>query len=124
MPNARMLALGALLAVGGACVDVRLRLIGGARRSRPTGCAVDLFPGEKFPRYEAFFDVAYAEVRCRKRDRCIDELRKQACAVGARAVYWSWEETRDGYTEIDAHFAVPTTRPSGLELGSPGGRLR
>jgi len=108
-PRRRLLAFAAILAATGACVDLRMRVIE-ARPSRPPGCAVDLFPGEKYPlQYGAFADVAYAEVRCRKRDRCIDELRRQACAVGAQGVYWSWEETRNGQTDIDAHFAVRVT---------------
>ena len=102
------MALAAILTTTGACADViRLRVIGEARPSRPAGCAVDLFPGEKFPPYGAFADIAYVEVSCRSRERCIDELRRQACKVGARGVYWSWEEARDGHTEIDAYFAAP-----------------
>jgi hypothetical protein len=119
------MALAATLTTMGACADtVRLRLLDEVRPARPAGCAVDLFPGEKFPvGYGPYADLAYAEVTCRARERCIDELRRQACAVGARGVYWSWEETRDGRTEIDAHLAVPGP-PAGTPADFIEQRLR
>jgi hypothetical protein len=122
--RARVLAQAALLAAAlTGCTQIRVRIME-ARPARSPGCAVAVLPGETGPRYDAFSDVAYAEVRCRKRERCVDELRKQACVVGATAVYWSWEETRDGQTEIDAHFAVPVARSSDLEIWPAGGCVR
>jgi len=104
-------ALALLLTMTGGCTEViRFRVMDDSYPWRPAGCALDVLPGEKGPRYTWFEDVAYAEVRCRARERCIAELRRLACAVGARSVYWGWEETRDGRTEIDASFAVPVRR--------------
>ena len=108
-------AMALLLTTTGACTEViRFRVIDDEYPSRPAGCALDMWPGEKGPGYGMFTDVAYAEVRCRARARCIDELRRLACAAGARGVYWGSEETRDGRTEIDASFAVPV-RPDPLD---------
>jgi hypothetical protein len=100
----RPIALGVLvLAV--ACVDIELQRIGPDRLSRPPGCAVELLPDAK-PGFE-FEDVATGTVSCaRKRDRCLDELRKQACVVGADAVYGFSERTESMYTHITARFAA------------------
>ena len=121
----RAAAVAAALLLAGACVDIELRRIGPDRPSRPPGCAVDLFPGEKGPlNYGAHTEVAVANVSCRNRERCIEEIKKQACAVGARGVYWPVESTEGGYTQIDARFVVPAARPSDRELWGPGGDLR
>jgi hypothetical protein len=88
-----------------ACVDIELQRIGPDRPSRPPGCAVELLPDAK-PAYD-FVDVASGTVSCaRKRERCIEELRKQACAVGADAVYGFSERTESMYTHITARFAA------------------
>jgi len=94
----------ALLLVG-ACVDIEVQRIGPDRPSRPPGCAVELIPDGK-PGYD-FVDVASANVSCaKKRDRCLDELRKQACVVGADAVYGFSEKTESMYLHINARFAA------------------
>jgi hypothetical protein len=95
----------ALALLAAACVDIEVQRIGPDRPSRPPGCAVELLPDAK-PAYE-FVDVATGTVSCaRKRDRCLDELRKQACAVGADAVYGFSESTESMYTHITARFAA------------------
>ena len=101
----RAALVAAMLAVAGACVDIDVRLIGPARPSRPPGCNVDLITvGE--PGYE-FADVAFANVSCaRSRERCFAELRKQACVVGADAVYGFSERTESMYIHMTATFAA------------------
>jgi hypothetical protein len=101
------LVVAAALALGGACVDIELQQIGPSRPSRPPGCAVELFP-EGRPGYPSV-DVASGTVSCaKKRERCLDELRKQACAVGADAVYGFNERTESIYIHITARFAART----------------
>ena len=52
-------------------------------------------------------DVASANVSCaKKRDRCLDELRKQGCVVGADAVYGFSERTESIYIHMTATFAA------------------
>jgi hypothetical protein len=95
----------ALLA--GACVDIELRQIGPSRPSRAPGCAVELIPDGKpsFP----FVDVASGTVSCaKKRDRCLEEMQKQACLVGADAVYGFAERTESMYIHITATYAART----------------
>lgn len=95
--------LVALAAV--ACVDIEVQRIGPDRPSRPPGCAVELLPDAK-PAYE-FVDVATGTVSCaRERGKCLDELRKQACIVGADAVYGFSESAESMYTHITARFAA------------------
>jgi len=95
----------ALALLAAACVDIEVQRIGPDRPSRPPGCAVELLPDTK-PAYE-FVDVATGTVSCaRKRDKCLDELRKQACVVGADAVYGFSERTESMYTHISARFAA------------------
>jgi hypothetical protein len=104
MTRRRSLLL-AVLCLAGACVDIDVQRIGPARPSRPSGCAVVLFV-EGRPGYEVV-DVATANVSCaRNRDRCLDELRKQACVVGADTVYAFSERTESSYFHINARFAV------------------
>jgi hypothetical protein len=106
MTASRSLALIVAL-FGGACVDIELRRIGPDRPSRPPGCAVELIPDGR-PSYR-FVDVASGTVSCAKqRDRCLDELRKQACVVGADAVYGFSERTESLYIHITATFAART----------------
>ncbi|HXU03989.1 MAG TPA: hypothetical protein VN903_23670 [Polyangia bacterium] len=102
--RSRLLGLGALL-LAGACVDIEVQRIGPDRPSRAPGCAVEVLPDSK-PAYN-FVDVASANVSCaKKRDRCLDELRKQACVVGADAVYGFSERTESMYLHINARFAA------------------
>jgi len=106
-PAARALALGLAVCVGlaGACVDTNIQLIGPARPSRPHGCNVEVIEQGK-PAFE-FDDVAVANISCaRNRDRCLDELRKQACVVGADAVYGFTERTESMYIHMTATFAA------------------
>jgi hypothetical protein len=104
MTHPRRLGLGVLL-LASACVDIEVQRIGADHPSRPPGCAVEVIPGGK-PGYD-FVDVASANVSCaRKRDRCLDELRKQACVVGADAVYGFSEKTESMYLHINARFAA------------------
>ena len=105
--NRRRLAIAALLLASG-CVDIELRRIGPERPSRPPGCAVELIP-QGTPSF-AFVDVASGTVSCaRKRDRCLDEMRKQACVVGADVVYGFSEATESMYLHITATFAARTS---------------
>ena len=100
----RLGALAALL-LAGACVDADIRLIGPARPSRPPACNVDVI-AEGQPPYD-FVDVASANVSCAKtRNRCLDELRKQGCVVGADAVYGFSERTESMYIHMTATFAA------------------
>jgi len=117
---ARSLALAAaVLAV--ACVDIELRRIGPERPSRPAGCAVELVPDGR-PAYDVV-DVASGTVSCAKqRDRCIDEMRKQACVVGADVVYGFSERTESMYLHITATFAArAAASPSSEARGGQGG---
>jgi hypothetical protein len=100
----RWLSMASVLLAGG-CVDIDVQRIGAERPSRPPGCAVEVIPEGK-PAFD-FVDVASANVSCaRKRDRCLDELRKQACVVGADAVYGFSEKTESMYVHINARFAA------------------
>ena len=102
-PLAPAMLLLALLA--SACVDIELQRIGPDRPSHPPGCAVELIPAGK-PAYP-FVDVASGTVSCaRKRDRCLEEMRKQACVVGADAVYGFAERTESVYVHITATYAA------------------
>ena len=97
-------ALAALL-LAGACVEADIRLIGPARPSRPPACNVEVI-AEGQPGYD-FVDVAFANVSCAKnRDRCLDELRKQGCVVGADAIYGFSERTESIYIHMTATFAA------------------
>jgi len=99
------LALAAVASLAIACVDIELRLIGPARPSRPPGCAVELLPQGK-PSF-AVVDVASGTVSCaKKRDRCLDEMQKQACVVGADTVYGFVERTESIYIHITATYAA------------------
>jgi len=105
MAGARTLVVAALLLGAGGCVDIELRQIGPSRPSRPPGCPVELIPDGR-PSYPSV-DVAEGTVSCAKqRDRCLDELRKQACVVGADAVYGFNERTESMYIHITARFAA------------------
>lgn len=104
MKPSTALALVALVMMS-ACVDIELQRIGPDRPSLPPGCLVQLIPQGK-PAYP-FVDVASGTVSCaRKRERCIDEMRKQACAVGADAVYGFEERTESMYIHITATYAA------------------
>jgi len=102
------LAVGLAIGVGlaaGACVDTNLQLIGAARPSRPAGCNVEVIEKGQ-PAFE-FTDVAVANISCaRNRDRCLAELRKQACAVGADALYGFSERTESMYIHMTVTFAA------------------
>ena len=103
--RAGALALSALLLATGACVDANIQLIGPARPSRPAGCNVDVVAAGQ-PAFD-YADVAVANISCaRNRDRCIDELRKQACVIGADAVYGLSERTESMYIHMTATFAA------------------
>lgn len=104
MKRIRSIALGTAL-LAGACVDMNVQLIGPARPSRPAGCNVDVI--EQGTPGDDFVDVAAANVSCaRSRDRCLDSLRKQACVVGADAVYGFSERTESMYIHMTATFAA------------------
>ena len=95
----------ALAALAGACADIDVRRIGPARPARPPGCNVEIIADGQ-PGYE-FADVAFANVSCaRTRERCLAELRKQACVVGADAVYGLSERTESMYIHMTATFAA------------------
>jgi hypothetical protein len=102
--RAARLAVPALL-LAGACVDIELQRIGPDRPSRPPGCAVELIP-EGRPSF-ASEDVAAGTVSCaRTRSKCLDEMRKQACVVGADVVYGFSETTESMYIHIRATYAA------------------
>ena len=103
MNRLRSLVVSVLLVP--ACSSIDVQRIGPARPSRPADCNVELiFEGQ--PGFE-FDDVAFANVSCaKKRDRCLDELRKQACVVGADAVYGFSERTESMYIHMTATFAA------------------
>jgi hypothetical protein len=102
--SVRSIVLGSLL-LAGACVDADVRLIGPARPSRPPACNVEVIPAGQ-PGYD-FVDIASANVSCAKtRDRCLDELRKQGCVVGADAIYGFSERTESIYIHMNATFAA------------------
>ena len=106
MTGGRGLAFAAVAGMAvAACVDIDVQRIGPVRPSRPAGCNVELL--EKGSPGDGFVDVATANVSCaKKRDRCLDELRKQACVVGADAVYGFSETTESIYLHINATFAA------------------
>ena len=94
-----------LVLASAACVDIELRRIGPERPSRPPGCAVELIPDGK-PSFE-IVDVASGTVSCaRSRNKCLDEMRKQACVVGADVVYGFSESTQSMYLNITATYAA------------------
>jgi hypothetical protein len=97
----------ALVLLAGACTDVELRLIGGGRPARPTGCAVDLRPAERALPDGEFTDVAAGTVSCfGNRSTCLEQVRKQACAVGADTVYAFSESESGGFTNVEARYAA------------------
>ena len=101
----RLGALAALLLAMGGCVDADIRLIGPVHPSRPPGCNVDVI-AEGQPLFD-FVDVASANVSCaKKRDRCLDELRKQACVVGADTIYGFSERTESIYIHMNVTLAA------------------
>jgi hypothetical protein len=52
-------------------------------------------------------DVASGVVSCSgARTRCLDEIRKMACAVGADTVYGLSESAASGFTNISATYAA------------------
>ncbi len=92
------------------------------RPARPSGCAVALIPPGSGG-YAAEI-VAQGTARCRKRDGCVDELRKQACRLGAQAVSWERETPYGDHLEIYASFLVPMDRSAERELWPEGGCLQ
>ena len=105
MTLAPLLAAALSLALSGACVDIELRRVGPERPARPPGCAVELIPEGK-PSF-AVADVASGTVSCAKqRDRCLEEMRKQACVVGADVIYGLAERHESMYVHITATYAA------------------
>src|SRR5436853_7610680 len=103
MRGARSLVSLAVLLLAVGCVDSHLRRTGPDRPPRPPDCPVELIPQGR-PTYP-FVDVASGTVSCAKtRDRCLDEMRKQACVVGADAVYGFAETTESIYIHITATY--------------------
>ena len=92
------------VAAATACADIEVRMLGPQLPARPAGCALEVFPGGKPPFITT--DVASAGVSCSARDKCIDALRKHACAVGADTIYGFAESVEAGFTHIDAKFAL------------------
>ena len=99
-------AIVVLLAAGG-CADIEVTRTAPARAERGEHCPVDLFPAAAaYP----VVDLASANVSCPlMRSRCIDELRKQACVVGATTVYDMTESVQAGFTHIWARLAARAT---------------
>lgn len=92
------------VAVAGACADIEVRMLVPQLPARPAGCALEVFPGGKPPFMAT--DVASASVSCSERSKCVDALRKQACAVGADTIHGFTESLESGFTHIDAKFAL------------------
>ena len=92
------------VAAAGACADIEVRMLGPQLPARPAGCALEVFPGGKPP--VMVTDVATASVSCSERNKCVDALRKHACAVGADTIYGFTESLESGFTHIDAKFAL------------------
>ena len=100
-------AAGLLLAAG--CADIDVRLIGPARPSLPSDCIVTLMPDV---RLNGVVDVATANVSCaRSRDRCLNELHKQACAVGGDVIFIRSERTEAMYIHMNATFGARAATP-------------
>ena len=122
----RRVALVAMLLSAIGCVGSEVTMIGPARPARPAGCAVTVLPGKQpaFP----IVDMATARAECHAimgRIACIDELRRQACAVGADVVYGFSESVDDSTTFISATLAyrVPSVRqaaPPAAATPAPG----
>jgi hypothetical protein len=88
-----------------ACVDAQINRIGPARPALPAGCPVEIVTDGSHP--SSAVDVASGEVSCSgQRDRCLAEIRKMACAVGADTVYGLSERTESGFTHISATYAA------------------
>jgi hypothetical protein len=97
----------AVVLLAAACTDVQLRLVGPSYPARPTGCAVDVRGGETTLPDGAFVDIASGTVSCLGgRDRCVEEIRKQACAIGADVVYAFSESSGGGFTNVEARYAA------------------
>ena len=97
----------ALVLLAGACTDAQLRLVGAGRPARPEGCAVDLRPTERTLPEAEFTDVAAGTVSCfGGRPRCLEQIRKQACAIGADTVYAFTESEGGGFTNVEARYAA------------------
>ena len=98
--------LALLLAVGlAACVDAQINRIGPTRPSRAEGCAVEIV-ADGSPTYPVV-DVASGVVSCAGgRGRCIAEIQKMACAVGADTVYGLSESSSAGFTHVSATYAA------------------
>jgi hypothetical protein len=95
----------ALAFVAAACVDAQINRLGPTRPALAAGCPVEIVP-EGRPSYPVV-DVASGVVSCSgKRDRCVDEIRKMACAVGADTVYGISESAESGFTHISATYAA------------------
>jgi hypothetical protein len=99
-----LVTAGLAVAVVGACVDIEVRMLGPQLPSRPAGCTLEVFPGGKPPFITTA--VASAGVSCSARDKCVDALRKHACAVGADTIYGFAESIEGGFTHINATFAI------------------
>ena len=79
-------------------------MTGPARPARPPGCVVTYFPDV---RIEGTVDIASANVSCAKsRDRCLEQLRDQACAVGADSIFLTSERSESMYIHMTARFAA------------------
>jgi len=116
---AALIAAAAVLPA--ACVYGEATTIGPHRASRPPGCPVELYPSTAPP--FAFETVATARADCDAfvgRSACIEELRRQACRVGAEAVIGFSESVSGSTTHIAATLAVRTAAaPPGP--GGPAG---
>jgi hypothetical protein len=108
----------ALALVAGACTDVQLGLIGAGRPARPAGCTVDLRPAERTLPEADFTDVAAGTISCfGGRPRCLEEIRKRACAVGADVVYAFSEREGGGFTNVEARYAARQPPVAGAVSG-------
>jgi hypothetical protein len=97
----------------GACVSSEVAPIGAARPSRPEGCPVQVYPALQ-PPYPVT-QVASARAKChftQGRNACIEELKKQACAVGADTIVGFSEGMMGEYTFIAATLAARTAGPA------------
>jgi hypothetical protein len=104
--RAPAVATAALLLVG-ACSGMEVTRIGPKRPSRTETCQIDVF-FSALPPYPVV-DIASARTMCHVlsgRNACMEDLRKEACRLGAHAMYGFSEAIRADYNYVSATFGV------------------
>jgi hypothetical protein len=108
----------ALLAVVASCGDSQVATLGARRPARPLGCVAQVVPGTPDG---AFIHLGSARARCLESARgdCLEELRRQACAVGGDIVYGLSESVDQHITYMAAILAL--RGQSGTGAAAPRG---